>query len=169
MRQMLVRAETPADHDDIRRVNRLAFEGDVEAALVDALRDGGHVLASLVAVEDGAVVGHILFSRMRIHTAKSTVDAASLAPVGALPGFQNRGIGSALVRAGLEFCRAQGERIVVVLGHASYYPRFGFSTGLATKLHGPYAGESWMALELTPGALDGLEGTVEYAEPFSRL
>jgi putative acetyltransferase len=166
---MTIRAETAADYDSVRRVNRLAFDGDVEAALVDALRAGGHVLVSLAAEEDGEVVGHILFSRMRIHTANGGLEAASLAPVAVLPAWQNRGIGSALVRAGLEACRGQGERIAVVLGHAHYYPRFGFSAELARRLHGDYSGESWMALELVPGALDGVEGAVEYADPFSRL
>jgi hypothetical protein len=95
------------------------------------------------------------------------VPALALAPVAVRPDHQKRGIGSALIRSGLEACRAGGHRIVVVLGHAEYYPRFGFSAKLAEPLSSPFSGrDSWMALELVPGALDGVVGTVQYAPPF---
>ncbi len=164
---MTIRPETAADHDAIRHVNRLAFAQDAEADLVDALRDGRYVRVSLVAEVDGQVVGHILFSDLPILTKDSTVTALALAPMAVLPEFQNQGIGSALVRRGLELCREQGHRIVVVLGHPQFYPRFGFSSQLAAHLDSPYSGrESFMALELVPGALDGVAGRVQYPPPF---
>jgi len=84
-----------------------------------------------------------------------------------LPEFQNQGIGSALVRAGLEHCREQGHRTVIVLGHPYFYPRFGFSAKLAEPLWSPFGGgETWMAMELAPGALGGVAGRVEYPPPF---
>ena len=165
--RLIIRPETPADHDAIRQVNSLAFGQDAEARLVDALRDGGYVRASLVAVKDQQVVGHVLFSELPIVTEAGTVLALALAPMAVLPELQNRGIGSALVRRGLEVCKEQGLQIVVVLGHPHFYQRFGFSSKLAAQLESPYSGrESFMAAELFPGALGGVTGRVLYPSPF---
>ena len=164
---LYIRQETPADQDAIRHVNRLAFGQEEEALLVDALRQGGYVRVSLVAEQAGQVVGHILFSDLPIVREAGAVSALALAPMAVLPTFQNQGIGSALVRHGLELCREQGHRIVVVLGHARFYPRFGFSTKLAASLDFPFSGrESYMALGLVPGALGGVSGRVQYPPPF---
>src|SRR5205085_9996992 len=142
-----------------RNVNRLAFGQDAEARLVDALRDGGHVRVSLVSEIDGQIVGHILFSDLPIITEDGTTSALALAPMAVLPDFQNEGIGSALVRRGLEVCKDQGHRIVIVLGHPHYYPRFGFSAKMAEHLDSPFSGrESFMALELVAGTLAGVKG-----------
>lgn len=105
---MTIRPETAADVEAIRDVNRLAFGQDDEARLVDALRGGGFVRLSLVAEESGLVVGHILFSDLPIITDVGTVPALALAPMAVLPEFQRRGIGSALVRRGLDECRRRG-------------------------------------------------------------
>jgi putative acetyltransferase len=165
-----IRPEAEADRDAVRRLNRLAFEGEAEARLVDALRDGGHVRVSLVADLDGEIVGHVLFSDLPIVTADGTVPALSLAPLAVLPRHQRQGVGSALLRRGLEVCREQGHRIVLVLGHPEFYPRFGFSADLARPLESPFGGgEPWMALELVPGALGNVSGRVEYPPPFAEL
>jgi putative acetyltransferase len=164
---MTVRPETSADHEAIRHVNRLAFGQDDEARLVDALRNGGYVRLSLVAEQGGQVVGHILFSDLPIITEAGTVSALALAPMAVLPEFQNQGIGSAMVRIGLDECRRQGHQIVVVLGHPHFYPRFGFSPKLAEHLDSPFpGGATFMALELVPGAMDGVIGKVQYPPPF---
>jgi putative acetyltransferase len=85
-----------------------------------------------------------------------------------LPELQRQGIGSALVRRGLEVCKEQGHRIVVVLGHPHFYQRFGFSSKVPAQLESPYSGrESFMAVELVPGALDGVTGRVQYPPPFN--
>jgi putative acetyltransferase len=94
------------------------------------------------------------------------ISALALAPLAVLPENQRQGIGSELVRDGLMACRAAGQRIVVVLGHAHFYPRFGFSSELAVPLNSPFAGEAWMALELVPEALAGVTGRVCYPPPF---
>ena len=162
-----IRPETAADQEAIRHVNRLAFGQDDEARLVDALRDGGYVRASFVAEQAGEVVGHILFSDLPIITDAGTVPALALARMAVLPELQRQGIGSALVRRGLDECRQQGHKIVVVVGHPNFYPRFGFSSELASALASPFGGrDSWMALELVPGALDGVAGRVQYPPPF---
>ncbi|QDU59607.1 hypothetical protein Pan216_04380 [Planctomycetes bacterium Pan216] len=165
-----IRPEAEQDREAIWNVNQAAFEGDYEANLVDALRGGGFVEMSLVAEVVGEIVGHILFSRVTIVTNVGTVDALSLAPMAVLPSHQRQGIGSRLVEEGLEACRERGHRFVVVLGHPEFYPRFEFSSKLAERLQSPFGGgEAWMALELVPGALEGIEGRVEYSPPFMSL
>ena len=161
-----IRPETPADHAPIRAVNRLAFGREDEARLVDALRDGGFARVSLVAEEDGQLVGHILFGDLPIATAGGMVPALALAPMAVIPSHQRRGIGSMLVREGLRASRSAGHRIAVVLGHPEFYPRFGFSAKLAVSLAGPFSGPAWMALELVPGAVAGVTGRVVYPPPF---
>ncbi len=164
---MEIRDETPADLDAIREVHRLAFGGEREVGLVDRLRADGLVVASLVAVEAGAVVGHVLFSPLPITTDHGVVAAAALAPLAVVPARQRQGIGSALVRRGLEVCCERGRAAVIVLGHPAYYPRFGFSAELARAVRAPYSGEAFMALELTPGALTSGPGTARYPDAFA--
>ena len=163
---MLIRPESVEDGEAIRHVHRVAFDGSTEASLVDRLRDDRLVVVSLVAVEDGQIVGHILFSRLPIHTSTVVIPAVALAPMGVIPDRQRQGIGSALVREGLRACRAAGERIVIVLGHPEYYPRFGFSSALASRLRNPFNRSAFMALELESGALAGVLGDVRYPPAF---
>lgn len=164
---ILIRPETDKDRMAIWNVDRTAFNSDAEANLVDALRDGGFVEASLMAELDGQIVGHILFSRITIITNNGTVEAVSLAPMAVLPSHQRQGIGSKLVQDGLRTCRKLAHTIIVVLGHPEFYPRFGFSAKLAQPLQNPFGGgDAWMATEFEPGALDGVEGRVEYPPPF---
>ena len=129
------------------------------------LRNGGFVRLSLIAEQAAQVVGHILFSDLPIITEEGTVLALALAPMAVLPAFQNQGIDSALVRRGVEICREQGHKIVIVVGHPRFYPRFGFSKELAARLESPYSGEAFMAVELVPGAMDEVKGRVEYPPP----
>lgn len=165
-----IRPELPQDREAIRRVNALAFGRTAEAELIDALREGGHVAVSLVAEVEGSVVGHILMSSVAIESPSRRIQALSLAPLAVLPECQRRGVGTALVEAALDAGRQLGARIVVVLGHPGLYSRFGFRPELAQQLSSPFGGgESWMALELLPGSLAGVEGTVEYPPPFQTL
>lgn len=164
---MIVRSETAADRAAIYEVHRRAFGGEDESRLVDALREQGFHRVSLVAEEEGAVQGHVLLSAIEIVTPATRLPVLALAPVGVLPERQNQGIGSRLIRAALEQARSQSHAIVLVVGHATYYPRFGFSAELARQLDCPYAGDSFMALELMPEALRGIHGCVEYSRPFS--
>ena len=163
---LLIREEQPHDGEQIRMVNQAAFGRGDEADLVDRLRAEGAVLLSLVAEVDSQIVGHILFSRMTVETEQGPVGAVSLAPMAVLPGHQRRQIGSQLVRRGLTELGARGERIVIVLGHKEYYPRFGFSPEKARHLASPFPPEAFMALELSPGALAGIHGAVRYPPAF---
>lgn len=164
--RVIVRPETAADRPAIREVNRLAFGRDDEANLVEALREGGHVRISLAAEEAGRIVGHVLFGELPIETEVGTVEALALAPLAVVPERQRRGIGSLLAREGLRMCAEVGHRIVVVLGHPTFYPRFGFSADKASRLKSPFSGPAFMAIELAPGALDGVDGEVRYPPPF---
>lgn len=167
---MNIRVENIADYPAVYEVNKLAFDHrDAEPRLVEEARQVPGAI-SLVAELDGQIVGHILFTPIHIETADGVLPALSLAPMAVRPGFQNQGIGSALVRHGLEECRAQAHKIVIVLGHSNYYPRFGFSAALAEPLVSPWGGgEHWMALELVPGALDGVSGKVIYPKAFNNV
>jgi putative acetyltransferase len=169
MPEPLIRVEARGDVDAVREVNRLAFEQDAEGRLVDRLRDEGYARISLVAEVNGRIVGHILFSDLPIVTDEQVIPAVALAPMAVVPDHQRRGIGSALVRAGLEACRDRGFRVAIVLGHRALYPRFGFSSALARKIKAPYSGEDFMAVELEPGAMAGVRGRVAYSPPFSEV
>jgi putative acetyltransferase len=166
-----IRPETPVDRAAIHAVNTQAFAGrTAEAGLVYAIRLSVDFIPelSLVAEESGQIVGHILFSRLHIQTEGGPVPALALAPMAVLPDYQRQGIGSQLVRRGLERCASLEHGIVIVLGHPAYYPRFGFSAALAESLDCPFGdcGEAWMALELIPGALQGIRGRVVYPSVF---
>jgi putative acetyltransferase len=158
--------ENAAEARAIRVVTEAAFGGAEEADLVDKLRGDDHALVSLVAELERAIVGHVLFSRMWIKTASGLVSAVALAPVAVLPEHQRKGIGQRLIVHGLDILRGQGESIVIVVGHPSYYPRFGFSKGKAELLEGPFPREAFMAMELASGALAGVRGSVIYPPAF---
>jgi len=150
MSELVIRMETPADIPGVRAVNAEAFDTEAEATLVDALRESGKVTLSLAAILEGEVVGHILFSEIIMEPGGAEARIVGLAPMAVRPGCQGEGIGSALVRRGLEECRALGYRGVVVLGHPSFYPRFGFTPasehGVTSTYNAP--DEAFMALAL---------------------
>lgn len=167
---MHIRPERPEDISSIRHVNESAFDTAAEADLVDALRQQAHPIVSLVAADGDEVVGHILFSPMTLPS-HAGPQIMGLAPMAVLPGSQRQGIGSALVRAGLDECRRLGVGAVVVLGHATYYPRFGFVPASRFSLKSEYdvPDEVFMALELIPDALHGRGGTIRYHPAFAAM
>jgi putative acetyltransferase len=166
-----IRAASLSDRAAVRRIHEAAFGRRGEADLVEALEDGGHVVASLLATIGDEPVGHVLFTELPLQVAGSDrqVRGVALAPVAILPDVQRRGLGGALIAAGLDACRQAGAQAAVVLGHAAYYPRFGFSAQLARSIRAPWSGPSFMALELTAGALADVEVTAIYAPPFFSL
>lgn len=168
---LTVRAETPEDRPAVRRVNELAFDGGGEADLVDALRERAPLYVSLVAEEGGRVVGHILFSPVAVEAAGGEWEALGLGPMAVLPGLQRRGVGSALVREGLKECLRLGRDVVFVLGHADFYPRFGFRPAgpEGIRCEFPSPAENFMVAELSPGALAGRAGLVRYRPEFHNL
>jgi putative acetyltransferase len=170
---LTLRAESPEDQPPIFRVNREAFGRDAEARLVDALRASPAFIPdlSLVALEGSEPVGHVLFTRLTIRDAGAVHRALALAPLAVLPRHQNRGVGSALVRRGLEEARRLGHGVVIVVGHPSYYPRFGFQPAEPLGLRAPFEvrADAFLVLGLHRAALHGVRGDVEYPPEFDRV
>jgi len=168
---IVVRAEEIEDRDAVHRINELAFGQPDEANLVDALRAKASPFISLVAVVDEQVVGHIFFSPVTIESDQGVFGAMGLAPMAVLPEYQNKGIGSQLVREGLKECQRLGQDIVVVLGHPEFYPRFGFAPASLKGLKSEYdvRDEVFMSLEMSEGALAGRRGLVKYHPEFAKV
>ena len=162
-----IRRENSADARAIRAVNESAFGTAAEADLVEALRRVAAPLISLVADENGAIAGHILFSPVTL-SSDPGLRIAGLAPMAVTPARQRQGIGSALVRAGLDECRAVGFLAVAVLGHFGFYPRFGFVPASRFGIRSTYdvPDDVFMALELEAGALHEKPGVIHYHHVF---
>lgn len=159
----MIRYAIPADRPAIAAVIEAAFGRVDEARLTEALRADEDAMFELVALEGEAVVGHILFSRL---WADRDELYAALAPLAVDPGRQRTGVGSRLVRAGLESARQFGAHGVLVLGDPAYYGRFGFTAATAAEVRAPYAGRpAFQALALEDGAFEG-PITVAYPDAF---
>ena len=172
LEDLTIRPETVDDFPAVREVVNLAFQNDDEgeADLIDALRAEPAYTPelSLVAEINGEIVGHIMFSDAYIETDNGRIPAICLGPLAVHPDWQQKGIGTKLGAEGLEACRRLGHRIAVVIGHSSYYPRFGFERGrpLGIEMVLGRREESRMVITLVPGALDGVRGTVYFSPVF---
>jgi putative acetyltransferase len=167
---LTIRPERPADAAAIRRVLEAAFPTVAEARLVELLRAGEHLLVSMVAEEDEAIVGHIAFSPVQIDGQAIKGIGLGLAPLAVLPAQQRRGIGLSLVREGLAACGRAGYGFVVVLGEPAYYRRFGFDRADRWGLGNEYgADEAFMVLELRDGAIPGRGGLVRFGPEFAEF
>ena len=167
---MRIFQERPRDRAGVRAVEAAAFETGAEADLVDALRESAASILSLVAERDGAIVGHVLFSPVTLVGAAAPEPALlGLAPLAVAPGHQRAGVGSALVRAGLDWCRALDVEGVVVLGDPAYYSRFGFTPASDRGLRCEYdvPDGAFQCVELVAGALAGRGGLVRYHAAFA--
>jgi putative acetyltransferase len=167
---VIIRAEEKEDCAAVRAVNLSAFKTALEANLVEALRAQAQPLVSLVADDDSAIVGHIMFSPVSL-SGHPALQIMGLAPMAVSPDRKRAGIGSALVRAGLEQCARLGFGAVVVLGHPAYYPRFGFvpSTRFGIGCEYDVPEDVFMVVELQPGYLRGVSGTIRYHAAFSSV
>ncbi|HLO87624.1 MAG TPA: N-acetyltransferase [Nostocaceae cyanobacterium] len=136
---MIIRSETQLDYETIAEVNILAFGRDNEAKLIENIRHTQNYIPelSLIAELAGKIVGHILFSYIDL-VAEQTLPILSLAPIAVHPQFQNQGIGSELVKTGLEIADSKGEALVIVLGHPDFYPRFGFQPAVNYQIESPF-------------------------------
>ena len=164
---MNIRSEEVTDHEAIRAVHVASFPTAAEARLVDALRAAGRLCLSLVADEQGEVVGHVAFSPVSVAGA---VDGVGLAPVAVLPAFRRRGVAAQLIREGVAICKRLSLAFVVVLGDPGYYHRCGFVPASEWKLRDEYGGGSaFQVLELRPGAIPPAGGVVHYAPEFAAV
>lgn len=160
-----IREECPDDLAAIREVNRRAFGQDQEANIVDALRSNGAALLSLVATLNDRVVGHIMYSPATI----GGVTGAALGPMSVLPEHQRQSIGSKLVSIGNQKLRESGCPFIIVLGHPTFYPRFGFrrASALAVKCEWDVPDDVVMLLILDEPKMQGISGLVKYRHEFS--
>ena len=161
---MLVRDEKIDDLPAVRQVVAAAFGQAAEADLVDALRQSGDAVISLVSEDNGKISGHVLLSKLR-----APDRCIALAPVSVMPEHQNQGLGSMLIREGLARAKRDGWQAVFLLGEPEYYERFGFRAAMADKFETIYPKPYVMALELAPGALGNHSGSLIYADPFLAL
>ncbi len=164
---VLIRPERPGDETAVFHVLAQAFGRTAESELVDHLRTQGAFVMALVAEVEGQVVGHVLFTAVTL-AAETSSQAVALGPVGVLPAWQQQGIGGQLIQAGLQQCGVMGHTLVFVLGHPTYYPRFGFTP---TRPYGifcvyPVPDDVFMLIELQPGAINGRTGIVKYHPAF---
>ena len=162
-----IRHEQPGDIEAIREVNRRAFGQEQEARIVDALRDSGAVLLSLVATLEDRITGHILYSP--VHA--GDLGGAALGPMAVLPEQQRQGIGSRLVESGNELLQKAGCPFIVVVGHPEFYPRFGFQParpyGLACEWD--VSDGVFMVKVLDDARMGGTTGQVRYRPEFSSV
>ncbi len=163
-----IRAETDADVAAVFKVNAAAFPTEQEARLVDSLRESADPHISLVALEEQNIVGQIMFTPVSLESFDE-LQLMGLAPMAVAPACQRRGIGARLVKAGLEHCSELDIGAVVVLGHPEYYPRFGFRPASQWNIRSEYEvpDDTFMLLELSPGYLQGYQGTIRYNAAFA--
>lgn len=161
---MIVRLETQRDIQAIRIVEEIAFGRRDEAQLVDDLRAAGEAVFSLVAVQDGVIAGHAMFSRMQ-----APFPALALGPIAVLPEHRRTGIASALIREGIALSEAAAWRGIFVLGDPAFYRRLGFTVGMANGFTSPYAGPHLMALSIGGSELPVSSGTIQHAPAFAKL
>lgn len=167
---MRIRQEQSEDHTAVHRLNTAAFETAAEANLVDSLRRQAEPYISLVAEDDGNIAGHILFTPVTL-SGHPELNLMGLAPMAVLPEKQRQGIGGLLVQAGVEQCRALQSAAVAVLGHPSYYPKFGFQPSVNFNIRSEYEvpDEVFMLLPLQPEQLANKSGMIKYHNAFNEL
>lgn len=166
-----IRKEKISDIEGIYTVNSTAFETNAEAELVNRLRESGIPFISLVAGKKKRIVGHIFFSPVTLIGNDSTLKLAGLAPMAVTPELQKQGIGTMLVKKGLEHCRLNKYDAVFVLGDPGYYSRFGFQASSKYEIISGYdvPEEAFMVLELKERILEGKFGIIKYHDEFDKL
>ncbi len=174
---IIYRQEQPKDYLKTEALIEQSFRNEKmsdqqEHFLVQRIRSSNAFIPelSVVAVnQQDEIIGQILFSKIRIENKEQAIESLALAPVSVHPDYQKHGIGSMLVKKGLEKAKEAGYHSVIVLGHADYYPRFGFKPASLWGIEAPFdvPDEAFMALELEKNALKKVSGVVQYSEAFS--
>jgi len=173
MSEIIYRSERPNDYEGISKINDLAFGRPNEGKLIEALRSNEEFIPelSLVADRDGMLLGHILFYPIHIDGGGKKHPCLSLAPLAVLPEYQSKGIGGELTKIGLIKSREAGYDTILVIGHPSYYPKFGFVTASGKDIQCPFPApdEAFMLIELREGALDGKSGMGVFPNEYSEF
>jgi predicted N-acetyltransferase YhbS len=170
--KIIIRQEMVSDYKKVYEINKRAFNQENESKLIEKIRKGENYVPelSLVAEIEDNIVGHILFSKIKI-AGNSIYDSLALAPMAVIPEYQKKGIGSKLVAKGLEMAKELGFNSIIVLGHKDYYPKFGFQRASEWGIKCPFRvpDEAFMAIELTENGLDGKSGIVQYPDEFNEV
>jgi putative acetyltransferase len=163
-----IREECPDDVVAVRDLNRRAFGQDQESNIVDALRANRAALLSLVATLNDQVVGHIMYSPVSVG---GKLTGAALGPMAVLPECQRQGIGSKLIDAGNQKLKDAGYPFIIVVGHADYYPRFGFrpASEYGIKCEWDVPNDVFMLLVLDEAKMAGVSGLAKYRHEFSSV
>ena len=169
-----IRQENIGDFKEIHNLNSLAFGQESEAKLVDLLRESEVFVPelSLVATIDSKIVGHILFTKIKIiDDHQNKFDSLALAPMAVIQEFQKEGIGGQLIKTGLDKARQMNFKSVIVLGHEHYYPKFGFVPTDKWKIKAPFdvPANVFMGLELVVDGLKDVSGIVQYPKEFEEV
>jgi putative acetyltransferase len=171
--KITIEAETEGDYEQITRLHTIAFNGDGEARLVEKLRKTPIYIPelSLVAKYRNAIIGHILFYPIKINAYRKKCNSLALAPISVLPNFQNRKVGSRLIKEGLQKAQKLGFKSVIVVGHSEYYPRFGFEKASKYGISAPFnvPATAFFAIELEKDGLKNCSGTTEYPSEYNEL
>jgi putative acetyltransferase len=163
-----IREGRPDDVAAVRDLNRRAFGQDQESNIVDELRANGATLLSLVATVNDRVVGHIMYSPLSVG---GNITGAALGPMAVLPERQRQGIGSKLIEAGNQKLKNAGCPFIIVVGHADYYPRFGFrpASEHGIKCQWDVPDDVFMLLILDQAKMEGVSGLAKYRDEFSSV
>ncbi|WKK67082.1 GNAT family N-acetyltransferase [Lutimonas zeaxanthinifaciens] len=173
---MTIRQETSKDYKDVFYLIEKAFRSEQysdhkEQFLVERLRKSDAFIPelSLVAEVEGKIVGHILLTKLKIKNAADSFDSLALAPVTVLPEFQGIGIGGKLIAESHKRAKELGHESIVLLGHESYYPKFGYQRADKFEIELPFKvpKENCMVIELVENGLNGVSGMVEYPKEFN--
>ena len=171
---LIIRQENNADYKKIYELNLLAFEEKEEAVLVDLLRKNDEFIPqlSLVALYNNEIVGHILFTKIRIiDDNENEQESLALAPMAVLPKYQKKGIGGTLIKKGLNIATKLNFKSVIVLGHEHYYPKFGFVPTVKWNIKSPFEvpANVFMGIELVKNSLENVSGIVKYPKEFEEV
>lgn len=171
--KITIRKESEPDFSAIQELNKLAFGQDNESNLIDALRKGQSFIPglSLVALYENKIVGHILFTKIKIIDLNQIHESLALAPIAVIPQFQKQGIGGLLIKHGLARAADLGFKSVIVLGHEHYYPKFGFFPTSKWGIKSPFnvPENVFMGIELIKDGLKNVRGTVKYPIEFESV
>jgi putative acetyltransferase len=167
--EIRIRQEIEEDYKRVYEINEMAFGQENESKLIEKIRKGPNFVPelSLVAEKDNTIVGHILFSKIKI-VGESEYETLMLAPLAVVPELQKQGIGGKLIKKGIENAIELGFESIIVVGHKDYYPKFGFQKaskwGIQSSIEVP--DEAFMAIELTEKALENRAGVVQFPQEF---
>lgn len=172
---MFIRKEEERDYEQVFKLVEQAFENEEysdhrEQFLVERLRKSKNFVAelSLVAEIENRIVGYILLTKIKIINSNSSYNSLALAPVAVLPSYQGNGVGRHLIEFAHQKARELGFESIILLGHPTYYSKFGYSKASEFDIQLPFdvPDENCMAIELVENALKNVNGMVEYSKEF---